>query len=122
MGWLSIPRYIAWCNEVMNVQTFGNITPGTVLVLNPKKKYLSIFKINKITPSDPGSVFDDVEEEEMSSCQNKTIFSEDKRTQKRTAYELRQQFPRWMEKLLQGMIARVKLENWPQLESDECFS
>ncbi|XP_046851002.1 LOW QUALITY PROTEIN: dnaJ homolog subfamily C member 16-like [Xenia sp. Carnegie-2017] len=122
MGWLSIPRYIAWCNEVMNVQTFGKITPGTVLVLNPKKKYLSIFKINKITPSDPGSVFDDFEEEEMSSCQNKTIFSEDKRTQKRTAYELGQQFPRWMEKLLQGMIARVKLENWPHLESDECFS
>lgn len=102
----------------MQVQTFGEITAGTVLVLNGPKKYLSIFKIQK-RPSeqDAGNVFDDSEDDAAES--STMVFREDKRTQKRTANELARQFPRWIEKLLEGMVPRVKLDGWPKLESDK---
>ena len=108
----------------MKVQTFGEITAGTVLALNGAKKYLSIFKIKKSPEqSDAGSVFDDSEDDETMNMRedhdnSSMIFREDKRTQKRTAEQLSQQFPRWIEKLLEGMVARMKLDSWPRLESD----
>lgn len=107
----------------MKVQTFGEITAGTVLALNGAKKYLSIFKIKKSPEQDAGSVFDDSEEDETMNFRednesSSMVFREDKRTQKRTAEQLGQQFPRWIEKLLEGMVPRVKLDSWPRLESD----
>ncbi|XP_028393821.1 dnaJ homolog subfamily C member 16-like isoform X2 [Dendronephthya gigantea] len=125
-GWLSIPEHIAWCNEVMKVQTFGEITAGTVLALNGAKKYLSIFKIKKAIAQDAGNVFDDSEEDESSPMchrdhndSSKMVFREDRRTQKQTATALAQQFPRWIEKLLEGMVTRVKIDCWPRLECDQ---
>lgn len=123
-GWLSIPEHIAWCNEVMKVQTFGEITAGTVLALNGAKKYLSIFKIKNSREQDAGSVFDDSEEDEAmySREDNESstmVFQEDKRTQKRIADELGRQFPRWIEKVLEGMVTRMKFDSWPRLECDK---
>ena len=123
-GWLSIPEHIAWCNEVMKVQTFGEITAGTVLALNGAKKYLSIFKITKYPIQDAGNVFDDSDQDETVSCRedndnSSMVFQEDKRTQKRTADKLGQQLPRWIEKLLEGMVTRIKVDSWPRLECDE---
>jgi hypothetical protein len=107
----------------MKVQTFGEITPGTVLALNGAKKYLSIFKITKHPDQDAGHVFDDSDEDEtMYSREDENspmVFQEDKRTQKRTANKLAQQFPRWIEKLLEGMVTRMKVDIWPRLECDK---
>lgn len=125
-GWLSIPEHIAWCNEVMKVQTFGEITAGTVLALNGAKKYLSIFKIKKVVNLDAGNVFDDSEEDESLPMHyrghdesSKMVFREDRRTQKQTASELAEQLPRWIEKLLEGMVTRDKIDSWPRLECDK---
>ena len=108
----------------MKVQTFGEITAGTVLALNGAKKYLSIFKITKYPIQDAGNVFDDSDQDETVSCRednenSSMVFQEDKRTQKRIADKLGQQLPRWIEKLLEGMVTRIKVESWPRLESDE---
>lgn len=102
----------------MKVQTFGEITAGTVLVLNGAKKYVSIFKIQK-RPSqqDAANVFDESEDDAAES--STMVFREDKRTQKRTANELARQFPAWIEKVLDGMVPRVKLDEWPKLECDK---
>lgn len=121
-GWLSIPQHIAWCNEVMKVQTFGEITAGTVLALNGAKRYLSIFKIHTIPKQNAGNVFDDSEDDDTSREDDDSyarVFREDKRTQKRTADELGRQLPRWIEKLLEGMVKRMKVDSWPRLECDK---
>ena len=108
----------------MKVQTFGEITAGTVLALNGAKNYLSIFKIQKSPGQSAGNVFDDSDEDDTTymregSEASTMVFREDKRTQKRTADELGRQFPRWIEKLLEGMVPRMKLDHWPRLECDK---
>ena len=104
----------------MKVQTFGEVKPGTVLALNGAKKYLSIFKVqmrSERKQEDGGNFFEDSEEEdgEVASM----VFQEDRRTEKRIAEGLGQQLPSWFEKLYEGMLPRVKHQEWPRMECDK---
>ncbi|XP_068753593.1 dnaJ homolog subfamily C member 16-like [Montipora capricornis] len=118
-AWLTIADNLAWCSEVMSVDKFGEVTPGIVLALNGHKKYLSIFKPSDLTKSaffkrQGGDLmgFDnsDSETESISDPQREYEL----KRQKVLSVSLRRQFVIWLEKLLDGLVDRTKIEEWPR--------
>ncbi|XP_068700489.1 dnaJ homolog subfamily C member 16-like isoform X3 [Montipora foliosa] len=118
-AWLTISDNLAWCSEVMSVDKFGEVTPGIVLALNGHKKYLSIFKPSDLTKSaffkrQGGDLmgFDnsDSETESISDPQREYEL----KRQKVLSISLRRQFVIWLEKLLDGLVDRTKIEEWPR--------
>jgi len=117
--WLTIPDNLAWCAEVMNVDKFGEVTPGIVLALNGHKKYLSIFKPSDLTKtaffkSQGGDLmgFDD-SDSETDTIEDVQAEYERKR-QKVLSLSLRRQLAGWLERLFDGLVERIKLEEWPR--------
>ena len=116
--WLTIADNLAWCAEVMNVDKFGEVTPGIVLALNGHKKYLSIFKPSDLTKtaffkSQGGDLmgFDDSDSETESYEDPQTEY--ERKRQKVLSLSLRRQLVGWLEKLFDGLVERIKLEEWP---------
>lgn len=118
-AWLTISDNLAWCADVMNVDKFGEVTPGIVLGLNGHRKYLSIFKPSDITKtaffkSQAGDLMGfNNSDSETDTYEDPRIEYERKR-QKVLSLSLRKQLGGWLEKLFDGLVARVKLEEWPR--------
>lgn len=118
-AWLTIADNLAWCAEVMNVDKFGEVTPGIVLALNGHKKYLSIFKPSDLTKttffkSQGGDLmgFDNSDSETDSYEDPQSEY--ERRRQKVLSLSLRRQLVGWLEKLFDGLVERIKLEEWPR--------
>ncbi|KAK3743424.1 hypothetical protein QZH41_011543, partial [Actinostola sp. cb2023] len=119
--WLSIPENLQWCTEVMNVEKFGEIIPGIVLVLNGYKKTVSVFKPTDLTKTqffnsvDGGMMgFEDSDSE--AETQTDAVAEYDWKRRKVLSLSLRRELPRWLEKLTEGMVKKEKREEWPAME------
>lgn len=101
----------------MNVDKFGEVTPGIVLALNGSKKYLSIFKPSDLTKtaffkSQGGDLmgFDDSDSDANEDGQ----MEYERKRQKVLSLSIRRQLVSWLEKLCDGLVERIRLEKWPR--------
>ncbi|XP_032228549.1 dnaJ homolog subfamily C member 16 isoform X2 [Nematostella vectensis] len=120
--WLSIPDNLEWCTEVMEVNKFGEVIPGTVLAMNGPRKYVMTFKPTDLTKSQyfksqGGDLmgFNDSDESDEEGHVDEWSAYERKR-QKVLSLSLRRELPRWLEKLSEGLIKKVKLDEWPVMD------
>ncbi|KAM7439612.1 DnaJ molecular chaperone y domain [Porites harrisoni] len=118
-SWLTIPDNLAWCAEVMDVDKFGEVTPGIVLALNGHKKYLSIFKPSDLTKtaffkSQGGDLmgFDDSDSDADVNEDAQTEY--ERKRQKVLSLSLRKQLSGWLEKWCDGLVERIRLGEWPK--------
>lgn len=118
-AWLTISDNLAWCAEVMSVDRFGEVTPGIVLALNGHKKYLSIFKPSDLTKTtffkrqgDDFMGFENSDSETESP--DEPLREYEFKRQKVLSASLRREFVTWFEKLLDGLVDRTKIEEWPR--------
>ncbi|KAJ7393493.1 DnaJ molecular chaperone y domain [Desmophyllum pertusum] len=110
---------MTWCTEVMDVDRFGEITPGIVLALNGHKKYLSIFKPTDLTQnaffkSQGGDLmgFDDSESEADVIEDGQTEY--ERKRQKVLGLSVRTQLANWLERLCDGLVERKRVVEWPR--------
>ena len=103
----------------MNVDKFGEVTPGIVLAVNGHKKYLSIFKPSDLTKTaffkrQGGDLmgFDNSDSENESPSDPQREY--ELKRQKILSLSLRKQFVGWLERLLDGLVERTKIEEWPR--------
>lgn len=122
-AWLSFPDNVQWCTEVMNVERFGEISPGTVLALNGHRKYLSIFKPTDLTKgeffrSQDGGLMGFNESDSETETETQDGFTEyERKRQKVLSVSLRREFPLWFGKLSDGLVNREKVDDWPKLDA-----
>ena len=103
----------------MDVDKFGEVTPGIVLALNGHKKYLSIFKPSDLTKtaffkSQGGDLmgFDDSDSDADVNEDAQTEY--ERKRQKVLSLSLRKQLSRWLEKWCDGLVERIRLGEWPK--------
>ena len=103
----------------MNVDTFGEVTSGIVLALNGHKKYLSIFKPNDLTKtaffkSQGGDLMGFNDSDSEADINEDAQLEYERKRQKVLSLSLRKQFVTWLEKLCDGLVERVRLDEWPR--------
>lgn len=103
----------------MEVDQFGEVTPGIVLALNGHKKYLSIFKPTDLTKSaffksQGGDLmgFDDSDSETDTNEDGQTEY--ERKRQKVLSLSIRKQLGNWLEKFCDGLVERKKVAEWPR--------
>ena len=114
---------LMWCTEIMDVNQFGEIVPGTVLAINGHKKYIYIFKPrllllgfseedeNKLTGRFLGL------EESEEEGESDSLSHSERRSQKIGALHIRRRLPTWLERLYEGTLKDKKeLDQWPKME------
>lgn len=119
--WLSIPENLQWCTEVMNVDKFGEIIPGIVLVLNGHRKTVSIFKPTDLTKTDffnsqDGGMMGFEDSDSEAEVQSDAMEEYDRKRRRVLSLSLRRELPRWLEKLTEGMVKKEKLDEWPTMD------
>ncbi|XP_031554405.1 dnaJ homolog subfamily C member 16-like isoform X2 [Actinia tenebrosa] len=121
-AWLSIPENLQWCTEVMGVDKFGQINPGTVLVLNGYRKTVSVFKPTDLAKNEyfnnlEGDMmgFEDSDESETET-QSDSLQGYERMRRKALSLSLRRELPSWIEKLTEGLIKKQKLDEWPVMD------
>lgn len=119
--WLSIPENLQWCTEVMGVDKFGEIIPGTVLVLNGHRKTVSVFKPTDLTKTEyfnnlEGDLMGFEDSESEAETQSDTLYEYEKMRQKSLSLSLRRELPSWIEKLTEGLVKKEKIDEWPVMD------
>ena len=114
---------LSWCTEVMNVEKFGEVRPGTVLSLNGYRKYVSVYKPSEVTNSEysrsqEGDLmgFND-SDSESDSLTADAVTNYNRKRHKVISLAVRKEFPTWLERLSEGMIKRRKVEEWPSMDA-----
>lgn len=103
----------------MDVDRFGEVTPGIVLALNGHKKYLSIFKPTDLTKSaffksQGGDLmgFDDSDSETDTNEDGQTLY--ERKRQKVLSFSITKQLGNWLEKFCDGLVERKRVVEWPR--------
>lgn len=119
--WLSISDNLAWCTEVMEVDRFGEVTPGIVLAINGHKKYLSIFKPSDLTKtaffkSQGGDLmgFDGSDSETDTNEDVDGQAEYERKRQKVLSLSIQKELGNWLEKFCDGLVERKKVSEWPR--------
>jgi len=119
--WLSISDNLAWCTDVMEVDRFGEVTPGIVLAINGHKKYLSIFKPTDLTKttffkSQGGDLmgFDDSDSEADTNEEVDGQREYERKRQKVLSLSIQKELVNWLEKFCDGLVERKKVSEWPR--------
>lgn len=117
--WLSIPDNLAWCAEILDVDKFGEVTPGIVLALNGYKKYLSVFKPSDLSEGaffkrQGGNLmgFDDTDSDTDPNEDGMTEY--ERKRQKVLSLSIRTQLVHWLERFCDGMTDRKRIVEWPK--------
>lgn len=117
--WLSIPDNLAWCAEILDVDKFGEVTPGIVLALNGYKKYLSVFKPTDLSEGaffkrQGGNLmgFDDTDSDSDPNEDGMTEY--ERKRQKVLSLSIRTQLVHWLERFCDGMTDRKRIVEWPK--------
>lgn len=117
--WLSIPDNLAWCAEILDVDKFGEVTPGIVLALNGYKKYLSVFKPTDLSERaffkrQGGNLmgFDDTDSDSDPNEDGMTEY--ERKRQKVLSLSIRTQLVHWLERFCDGMTDRKRIVEWPK--------
>ena len=105
----------------MEVDRFGEVTPGIVLAINGHKKYLSIFKPTDLTrtaffKSQGGELmgFDDSDSEGDTNEDVDGQTEYERRRQKLLSLSIRKELVNWLEKFVDGLVERKKVSEWPR--------
>ena len=105
----------------MDVDRFGEVTPGIVLAINGSKKYLSIFKPSDLTKtaffkSQGGNLmgFDDSDSEADASEDVDGQAEYERKRQKVLSLSMRKELVNWLEKFCDGLVERKKVSEWPR--------
>ena len=102
----------------MQIKRFGEFLPGTVLALNGFRKYAYIFRpevqqSNSKTISSTSFIGFESSDDEADG-----YTSSEKLKIKKAALCVRNDLPRWLERLLEGTLTqKIKLQSWPQMEA-----
>nr|XP_058959875.1 dnaJ homolog subfamily C member 16-like [Pocillopora verrucosa] len=117
--WLSITDNLAWCAEILDVDKFGEVTPGIVLALNGYKKYLSVFKPSDLSEGaffkrQGGDLmgFDDSDSDTDANEDGMTEY--ERKRQKVLSRSIRTQLVHWLERFCDGMVDRKRVVEWPR--------
>lgn len=117
--WLSIPDNLAWCAEILDVDKFGEVTPGIVLALNGYKKYLSVFKPSDLSERaffkrQGGNLmgFDDTDSDTDPNEDGMTEY--ERKRQKVLSLSIRTRLVHWLERFCDGMTDRKRIVEWPK--------
>ncbi|XP_012556009.1 dnaJ homolog subfamily C member 16 isoform X1 [Hydra vulgaris] len=114
--WITLQEQLIWCTEIMQIKKFGEFLPGTVLALNGYRKYAYIFRPNvKQNIAQTNSM--NFMGFESSDDEADGYTSSEKIKIKQAAVCVRNDLPRWLERLLEGTLTqKIKLQSWPQME------
>jgi hypothetical protein len=105
----------------MGVDKFGEIIPGTILVLNGYRKSVSVFKPTDLSKNEyfnnlEGDLMGFEDSESDAETQSDTLLEYERKRQKALSLSLRKELPRWLEKLTEGLVKKDKIDDWPVMD------
>lgn len=100
---------------------FGEIIPGTVLVLNGHRKSVSVFKPTDLSNNEyfnnqEGDLMGFEDSDSEVETQSYTTYEYEKTRQKTLSLSLRRELPLWIEKLTEGLVKKEKIDDWPVMD------
>lgn len=105
----------------MEVDQFGEVTPGIVLAINGHKKYLSIFKPSDLTKNaffrsqgGPLMGFDGSDSEADTNEDVDGQAEYERKRQKVLSLSIQKELGNWLEKFYDGLVERKKVSEWPR--------
>jgi len=116
-AWVPIAEQLMWCTEIMKVNKFGEVLPGTVLALNGFRKYLYIFRPDSEVKSNP-QISADFIGFESSDDEGDGFTVLERNKIKKASIIIRRDLPQWLERLFDGTIKdKIRVESWPTLDT-----
>ena len=103
----------------MNVEKFGEVTPGIVLALNGCKMYLSVFRPTDLTKIEffkcqDGDLMGFGDSGDETDSQEDGLTQYECKRQKVLSLSLHKHLGIWMEKFCDGLAERRRVQEWPR--------
>lgn len=113
---------MAWCIDVLNINKFGELIPGCVIVCNGYRKYIYIYKPDIGQTKNSGNAAAKLSADfiglESSDDEGGDTYRHMERIKaKKAAIKLREDLPRWLDRLFQGFLKdKLRVDKWPRME------